>query len=74
VAIKMTFEQPVGLKASLRKTFAAMPRDVFEAVNRSEWRSMLFSLSFLHALLVLRGKYGALGFSAQYDFSSVDFA
>lgn len=72
IAIKMTDEPPSGIKAGLRKSYNWIDTDWLEAVNRDEWRPMLFALCFMHTIVQERRKFGALGFCIPYEFNQSD--
>jgi len=72
IAIKMTDEPPSGIKAGLRKSYAWIDTDWLEAVNREEWRPMIFALCFMHTIVQERRKFGALGFCIPYEFNQTD--
>lgn len=72
MSIRMTDEPPAGIKAGLRKSFAWLNQDWIEAVNRDEWRPLLFCLCFLHTIVQERRKFGTLGFCIPYEFNMTD--
>ena len=72
MSIKITDEPPSGLKAGLRKSYAWLNQDWIEAVNRDEWRPMLFALCFMHSIIQERRKFGPLGFCIPYEFNMTD--
>merc|ERR1712159_989968 len=72
MSIKMTDEPPSGIKAGLRKSYAWLNQDWIEAVNRDEWRPMLFALCFMHTIVQERRKFGPLGFCIPYEFNMTD--
>jgi dynein heavy chain len=74
MAIKVTIEPPKGLKAGLSKTFNTMVnQDFLEKVEPyDKWRSMVFTLCFLHSIVQERRKFGALGFCKAYEFNTAD--
>jgi len=72
ISIKMTDEPPSGIKAGLRKSYAWIDTDWLEAVNRDEWRPMVFALCFMHTIVQERRKFGALGFCIPYEFNQTD--
>jgi len=73
ISIKMTDEPPSGMKAGLRKSYSTFySQDWLEAVNRDEWRPILYALAFLHSVVQERRKFGALGFCVPYEFNGTD--
>jgi len=73
ISIKMTDEPPSGMKAGLWKSYNSFfTQDWLEAVNREEWRPILYALAFLHSTVQERRKFGALGFCIPYEFNGTD--
>jgi dynein heavy chain len=74
MAIKVTIEPPKGLKAGLFKTFNTMiNQDFLEKVEPyDKWRSIVFTLCFMHSIVQERRKFGALGFCKAYEFNTAD--
>merc|ERR1712159_20329 len=73
IAIKMTDEPPSGMKAGLRKSYSTfLNQDWLEAVNREEWRPMIYALCFMHSIVQERRKFGPLGFCVPYEFNATD--
>merc|ERR1711871_414803 len=73
ISIKMTDEPPSGMKAGLRKSYNTfLSQDWLEAVNREEWRPMLYALCFMHSIVQERRKFGPLGFCVPYEFNTTD--
>ncbi|KAK9823491.1 hypothetical protein WJX72_003121 [[Myrmecia] bisecta] len=72
--IKVTNEPPRGVKANVQRTYNNMTARPFEscASKPAAWKKLLFSLSFFHAVVQERGKFGALGWNEQYAFSQSD--
>jgi len=73
-ASKMTFEPPKGIRANLKGTWAAMTNADFEDINAKvdEWKKLLFGLTFFHAVVQERRKFGPLGWNVRYDFNTTD--
>lgn len=73
--VKITNEPPRGIKANLFKTFASFDK-TFDSmkVMKREWNKLVFGLSFFHALILERRKYGSLGWNIPYQFSQMDMA
>ncbi len=71
--IKMTYEPPRGLRNNLLRSYVAIDPVEFEDCKKTkEWKALLFSLSFFHAILLERRKYGPLGWNVPYAFTSAD--
>ena len=43
-----------GVKAGLRASYQAITQDTLDAVNRPEWRQLLFATCFLHSVVQVR--------------------
>ena len=73
--IKMTYEPPRGLKNNLLRSFGTQDKVKFEECKKPrEWKKMFMGLSFFHALILERRKYGPLGWNIPYEFTAADFA
>ena len=74
MAIKVTTEPPKGLQAGLSRTFNTMVnQDFLEKVEPyDKWRSLVFSVCFLHSCVQERRKFGPLGFCIPYEFNNAD--
>lgn len=47
-------------------------QDVVDAIGTPEWRMLLFTTCFMHAVLLQRRTFGPIGFSDHYDFCHSD--
>jgi dynein heavy chain len=74
--LKMTTEPPKGLRANLVRLYnTCVSEESFaQCANKSKYGRLLFSLSFFHALLLERRKFGTLGMNIPYDFNDTDFS
>jgi len=69
--IKLTNEPPAGMKANLQRAFAFFDPHYFEGLEAKN-KTILFALSFFHAVMVERRKFGPKGWNAHYNFSIGD--
>jgi len=73
--IKITNEPPKGIKANLVRSYNSYDVGEFDSVEKQyEWRRLCYSLSFFHAIIQERLKFGALGWNIPYAFSMSDLA
>eukprot|EP00606_Chrysophyceae_sp_TOSAG23-5_P000662 GSChrysophyteH2.ASY1.ANO1.84.1 assembled CDS len=71
--IKLTKEPPKGIRANLKNTYLKLSNDGIQATNKpAEYMKLLFGLSFFHAIVVERKKYGPLGWNIPYEFNDTD--
>jgi len=72
-SLKITNEPPKGIKAGMIKTFSSVvSQDMLDKYEFREWKSLVFTLSFLHSIVLERKKYGPLGWCVPYDFNNSD--
>jgi len=72
--IKMTNEPPKGLKANLGRTFNEVKEKEYESCQKPyEYKKLLFSLAFFHAVILERRKFGAIGWNIPYEWMNSDF-
>ncbi|OMJ83653.1 hypothetical protein SteCoe_15380 [Stentor coeruleus] len=73
-SLKITTEAPSGLKSNLMRVYSEVASGGFGDMARPEvWKKMVFAVSFFHALVMERRKYGPLGFNIRYEFNESDF-
>ncbi|KAI8820875.1 dynein heavy chain and region D6 of dynein motor-domain-containing protein [Fimicolochytrium jonesii] len=71
--VKTTLEPPNGIKANLLRTYATFNDDYLNSCAKvREWKKLLFSISFFHAVAQERRKFGSLGFNIPYEFTDGD--
>lgn len=73
MSIKVTNEPPAGMKAGLYRSYTSVVDD--ERLNRVEtveWRKLVFTTCFLHATVLERRKFGAVGWCIPYEFGGGD--
>ncbi|KAK9841874.1 hypothetical protein WJX81_008571 [Elliptochloris bilobata] len=72
--IKYTNEAPVGMKAGLRTSLQWVTQDMLDAVNRADWRQLLYIMCFLHSVVQERRKFGPVGWNVPYEFNQSDLS
>jgi dynein heavy chain len=71
--VKMTNEPPKGLKLNLFRSFKQFDESYFTATKRPrEFKKLLYSLAFFHAVVLDRRKFGPLGWNIRYRFTELD--
>lgn len=72
-SIKVTNEPPKGLKNGLFKTFTTMiNQDFLDKIDHPAWRSLIFTLCFMHSIVIERKKFGPIGWCVPYEFNNSD--
>ncbi|ESN96268.1 hypothetical protein HELRODRAFT_67881 [Helobdella robusta] len=73
-SLKVVTEPPNGLKHNLQSTYVKLVSPVIEKFcAHPHYPSLLFVLSFFHAVVQERRKYGKIGWNISYDFNDSDF-
>ncbi|GLE05887.1 hypothetical protein PINS_up015068 [Pythium insidiosum] len=80
-SVKVTNEPPKGIKANLQRSMhllTGVNADAEKTDTGTEKlcgveRQLVFGLSFFHAVLQERPKFGSLGWNLKYDFNDADF-
>lgn len=73
--IKLTTEPPRGLKANLKRSYNEFSQSISQTeqmTKAKEFKSLIFSISFFHAIVQERRKFGPLGFNKAYEFNDSD--
>ncbi len=71
--IKVANEAPADLKSNLQRAWACFSQDQLDACHHTaEFRRCLFGLSFFHALILGRRRFGQQGWSRSYGFNTGD--
>lgn len=71
--VKLTTEPPRGIRANIKRSYAELSEaQLDECKKPEEFKKLLFGLSFFHAVLQERRKFGPLGFNKMYEFNDSD--
>jgi dynein heavy chain len=72
--IKVTNEPPKGIKAGLYKTFTTVINQEFlEKVECQQyWHALIYTICYLHSIVIERRKFGPLGWCIPYEFNNSD--
>ncbi|MES1907828.1 MAG: hypothetical protein MHM6MM_000868 [Cercozoa sp. M6MM] len=72
-ADKITVEAPTGLRANLHTIYnTIITKERLDRVDRQEWKDAAYTISWLHAVVLERRKFGPIGFAIPYSFSPSD--
>jgi dynein heavy chain len=74
-SVKITVEPPKGLKNNILRNYKKIePKELEDdCIKRDEYKTLLFGLSFFHAIVQDRRKYGPIGWNVRYDFTNEDW-
>jgi dynein heavy chain len=72
-SIKITNEPPTGVHANLHKALDNFTQETLEMCSKeAEFKSILFSLCYFHAVVAERRKFGPQGWNKAYPFNTGD--
>ena len=73
MTMKVTQNIVSCLKANLKKTFAEKTDDFLNDCKKpAEFKKLVFGVSFFHAIIQERRKFGPLGWNIRYEFNDSD--
>lgn len=72
-SLKVVTEPPDGLGQNIKSSYTKLTDDDLNEVPTNEFKSLIFVLSFTHAVLQERKKFGKIGWNVTYDFNESDF-
>jgi len=72
-SIKITNEPPTGMLANVHKSLDNFSQDTLESCSKElEFKAVLFSLCYFHAVVAERRKFGTQGWNRAYPFNTGD--
>ena len=72
-SLKVVTEPPDGIKQNMKSTLSKLDQSIFDECPHPKFGPLLYSLTFLHAVVQERRKYGKIGWNVNYDFNESDF-
>ena len=72
-SLKVVTEPPDGLGQNIKSSYTKLTDDDLHEVPNKEFKSLIYVLSFTHAVLQERKKFGKIGWNVTYDFNESDF-
>lgn len=66
-------EPPDGLKANMSSTLSKLSDQDLSICSHDAFKPLVYVVSFLHAIIQDRRKYGKIGWNVSYDFNESDF-
>ncbi len=73
-ALKIVTEPPNGLKLNMINSYSKITDDMLNQCPHKAFKPLVYVLSFFHAVVQERRKYGKVGWNIPYDFNESDFA
>lgn len=71
--MKLTNEPPKGLKSNILKTYMDLTQERMTISNQQDhFFKLTFTLSFYHAIIQERRKFGPIGWNTRYEFNDSD--
>lgn len=73
-SVKMTMEPPSGLRSNLMQTYENIEDSDLDSCRKPfEYKKLLLGLSFFHAIVQDRRKFGGIGWNIPYAFTLEDY-
>ncbi|ETO20102.1 hypothetical protein RFI_17117 [Reticulomyxa filosa] len=72
-SLKVVTEPPDGLKLNMKASYSRVKLETLQQCTHSKFAPLVYVLSFFHAVVQVRRKYGKLGWNISYDFNESDY-
>jgi len=72
-SLKVVTEPPDGLKQNMRALFSKISDETLKECAHPAFSPIVYVLTFAHAVVQDRKKYGKIGWNVSYDFNESDF-
>uniref|UniRef100_A0A1A8GI94 Dynein, axonemal, heavy chain 10 n=1 Tax=Nothobranchius korthausae TaxID=1143690 RepID=A0A1A8GI94_9TELE len=72
-SLKVVTEPPNGLKLNMKATYSKIKNEALDSCQHPAFKSLVYVLSFFHAAVQERRKYGKIGWNVPCDFTESDF-
>ncbi|KAL8455338.1 hypothetical protein Emag_000820 [Eimeria magna] len=73
-SLKVVTEPPDGLRANMQSSYSLLREDAFDHSSHPAYPSLVYALTFFHAVVQERRKYGKMGWNVPYDFNESDLS
>lgn len=73
-ALKVVTEPPDGLRLNMRSTLSKLTEESLNECPHEAFKPLVYVVSFFHAIIQDRRKYGKIGWNVNYDFNQSDFS
>ena len=72
-SLKIVTEPPDGLKLNMRSIISKLSEEQLNDCPHFAFKNLVYVISFFHAIILDRRKYGKIGWNVNYDFNEADF-
>ena len=72
-SFKVVTEPPDGLMLNMKSSFSKVTQEVLDECPSPAFRPLVYVLTFFHAVVQERRKYGKVGWNVPYDFNESDY-
>ena len=72
-SLKIVTEPPEGLKLNMKAIVSKLSDEELESSKHNVFKKLTYVITYFHAILLDRRKFGKIGFNVCYDFNESDF-